>query len=84
MNGWKSWASWNVSLWIDNTESLYNLYSNYMKKNVKKKTKKELAKDLISIFYKNGFFETPDGARVTERSLSEIVNTDYNDFVYYS
>ena len=25
MNGWKNWETWNVALWINNDQSLYNL-----------------------------------------------------------
>ena len=35
--GWKNYATWNVSLWINNTESLYFGAVEFMKENPDKK-----------------------------------------------
>lgn len=31
-NGWKNMATWNVALWLNNDEVLYNIVVNYVKR----------------------------------------------------
>jgi len=66
-NGHRSWAYWNVSLWIGNDEGLYRLALDCIKQ---AKTRREAARafivDLVECGYKHrtelGAVSTPDGA----------------------
>ena len=53
-NGYPSWNSWNVSLWISNTESIYFNVVNLVKKHGIKKATNILHEELPE--------KTPDGA----------------------
>ena len=51
-NGWANWETWNVSLWIQNDQGLYDaarICGNYQ--------------DLVALLWDCGSKETPDGAR---------------------
>ena len=50
-NGWKNWETWNVALWLDNDEYLYELsrwFKDYRK--------------LAAFITETGMDKTPDGA----------------------
>lgn len=57
-NGYKNYETWNVSLWINNDENLYNIakechtYTEFMQK-----------------MYLQGSFETPDRVLWTDQTL---------------
>ncbi len=66
-NGWKNRATWNVALWINNDESLYNEAIEFMKR--QQKNKRQLYKRFI---YGMGFehSSTPDGIGWLSHKLS--------------
>ena len=53
-NGWANWETWNVALWIQNDEGLYNLARRRSTRNYQ---------DLVAILWECGSKETPDGCR---------------------
>lgn len=60
-NGHKNWNHWNVSLWLNNDESLYTLMCHYIKWcRTKNDAAKALCADLKSGLY--GETKTKDGA----------------------
>ena len=61
-NGWANYDTWNVSLWIQNDEGLYNLartLSDY--------------KELVDVLYQEyGVTETKDGVKFNSSKLNRI------------
>lgn len=62
--GYKSWAQWNVALWIGNDEGLYNMARDYIK-DCKFIGRREAAKAMLNCLHDCGITETPDGAKYT-------------------
>lgn len=50
-NGWANWETWNVALWIQNDEDLYNLAL----------CRCLTYKDFQDLIWRRGSKETPDG-----------------------
>jgi len=61
-NGYKNWNQWNVSLWINNDEWLYNAAVIACKTNTKEK-----AADILTNLW--GGAKTPDGAIFNKTSI---------------
>lgn len=60
-NGWKNYETWNVNLWLNNDEGLYNLVINYGKE----LTYRQFAEQFLT-----GFSDkTPDGVLWLDDSL---------------
>ena len=61
-NGWHDWTTWNVALWINNEESIYNIAKD--------------CNDYIDFLFEMqamcGFYSTPDGADYGEATLDEM------------
>ena len=61
-NGWANYETWNVALWIQNDEGLYNLartLSDY--------------KELVDVLYQEyGVTETKDGVKFNSSKLNRI------------
>lgn len=65
-NGHKNWSYWNVSLWINNDEGLYNL----ARRAVRAARNKEHAASMIVEDLKAiGVEKTPDGARYSKSAV---------------
>jgi hypothetical protein len=61
-NGYPSWNAWNVSLWINNDETLYRYALAMVQEHGIQRATKYLSEDW------NGK-RTPDGARYNRRSI---------------
>ena len=57
-NGHRNWAHWNVSLWINNDEGLYNL----ARRAVQHKRREAAAAYVLESLREAGITRTPDGA----------------------
>lgn len=57
-NGWKNYETWNVSLWLNNDEGLYNIMREH----------KDYA-SLVSTLRELGAIETPDGVAYSDSGL---------------
>jgi hypothetical protein len=61
-NGWTNYETWNVALWIQNDEGLYNLarlYSSY-------------SALMFTLFEECGLKETPDGVKFNDPKINRI------------
>lgn len=67
-NGWANWETWNVSLWIQNDESLYKAA----------KTCRSY-QDLVAMLWECGSKETPDGCRWDDPAIDGIEINDMMD-----
>jgi hypothetical protein len=65
-NGHRSWNAWNVSLWINNDEPLYNWACGLVRKHGKVKAARFMARELCGQ-------KTPDGARYNVTCIREAL-----------
>jgi hypothetical protein len=66
-NGWENYETWNVALWINNTESLYHLAME--------------AGDYETFLEMVGNFRTGDGVRYDDPRVNVVqLNSDVFDF----
>ena len=66
-NGHKNWTQWNVSLWINNDEGLYNLARDHAHNCSGTRTK--AAQNMLDSLRDMGIEKTPDGARYTVTAI---------------
>ena len=61
-NGWTDWTTWNVALWINNEQSIYNVAAE--------------CEDYVEFLWEmqamSGFYSTPEGADYGEANLEEM------------
>ena len=62
-NGWANWETWNVALWIQNDESLYN---------VARRRSIQSYQDLVNLLRECGSKETPDGCRWDDPAIDGL------------
>ena len=69
-NGWTNYETWNVALWLQNDEGLYELTKTC-----------ECYEDVLEILYECGSKETPDGVRWDSPKVNRPeINGDVYDF----
>ena len=69
-NGHSSRAAWNVSLWINNDEGLYNLAREHIRN---AKNKNNAAYEMMISLNEMGTFSTPDGYAYTVSSIRKAM-----------
>ena len=65
-NGHKNRSQWNVSLWINNDEGLYNEARECIRRT---RTRKQAAELMLQSLSDCGVNQTPDGARYTVTAI---------------
>jgi hypothetical protein len=65
-HGHNSRSAWNVSLWINNDEGLYNLARSCIRRT---KNRDEAAKLMLSYLEESGTARTPDGYGYTKTTI---------------
>lgn len=65
-NGYKNYNQWNVALWINNDESLYNLAHRLVSEYGNKDTTAELMHRELALA---GVYHTPDGVPYTKTNI---------------
>ena len=65
-NGFRSWAEWNVSLWLNNSEWLYKSMLYW----ISQSDNREMAsRAMLFDLNDSNIFETPDGAKYTKTTI---------------
>lgn len=79
-NGWKNRATWNVALWVNNDESLYNMAVAYAKR--KHKEGKRVTWSGFVKHYGMEDEKTPDGFKYLGQSLDyKTLNEMMQEFI---
>jgi len=73
-NGHKNRAHWNVSLWIGNDESLYNLALSEIKQGKRNGLNREqIAANILDQLRQAGITSTPDGYRYNVTNIRAAI-----------
>lgn len=65
-NGHKNKTHWNVSLWINNDESLYRLAKEFIAANA---NRNDAARDMMLFLEQTGQDKTPDGFKYSTTAI---------------
>ena len=80
-NGYANWEEWNVALWLNNEESLYNTLCHYAElaayMNI---SHSDALKGLLAALPD----QTPDGAEYTAESVKPMLDEQIAEHIKYS
>ena len=72
-NGWTNRATWNVSLWLNNQEDLYNAYMPILRATDDDIEAAEAIEEFCRAIWGD---RTPDGDLLDEANFEEIANSN--------
>ena len=81
-NGWTNWETWNVLLWLDNEQNLYNAKESFIRRNEHKQNFEILVKSFLTDIFPNG---TPDMKTAEEMeavNYEEIAETWQEEYEF--
>ena len=70
-NGYPNRAQWNVSLWINNDEGLYNMARDAVRTN--RGAKMKAAEEMLETLHDCGITHTPDGVEYTKTAIRQAM-----------
>lgn len=65
-NGHKNWNHWNVSLWINNDQSLYDMAKSFA---IRAVNREQAAASMLNRLANYGTTHTPDGAPYSKTTI---------------
>lgn len=65
-NGYRNWSQWNVSLWVNNDETLYRYARECVRFNL---TRGAAAESMLDWLESAGITHTPDGAKYSATAI---------------
>ena len=73
-NGYRNWNQWNVSLWLNNDEGLYDIARfmcrHYSRARVTGESRRAfIARQIVNRLKDEGIVATPDGAPITKTAV---------------
>lgn len=66
-NGWKNRATWNIALWINNDEQLYNMARDFMRTY----EGRQPYRDFVSLLFEHGIYATGDNVQYVNSEASK-------------
>ena len=80
-NGHKNWQFWNVSLWLNNDESMYYPFSEAAEQVAYMRITRRQALDLLMDSLPK---ITPDGAEITREIVRHYLNDEIDEHIKHS
>ena len=70
-NGYANWTRWNIALWINNDEGLYNIAKEAMEEHP---SIHKAADAILKVLHNLGVTHTPDGAKYSRAGIAEALS----------
>ena len=81
-NGWTNWETWNVLLWLDNEQSLYNAKELFIRRNEHKQNFDNMVKSFLMDIFPNGTEDMKSAKEMKEVNYMEIAETWKEEYEY--
>lgn len=71
-NGWANYETWNVALWYNNDECLYDEVFNRVRREIEH-IDAEIAREIVQeTFINSGISATYDGVKITDKKINWV------------